>query len=101
MDRRIAGQGERCVLLVRDQQYVEIIESFTDCNTGRAALGVMFPTGREDCAYKDDLFATGWLPVTTTKVIKGDGSWMYFAPGTPGPRNMTGTQWFTRGGVFV
>jgi hypothetical protein len=96
VDRRVAGQGEKCVLLVKGQQFGEIVETHDN-----GATYVLFPDGLEDCGYQTELLADGHVPVAVTKVIKGDGTWMYFAPGPVTKINPTGTQWYTRGGVFV
>lgn len=82
------------MLLVAGQDFAEIIAS-----TVEKVLTLLKPNGEE----KRGLLAefAGWAPVTATKVVKGDGTWMYYVPGTPHKHNLSGTQWYTRGGVFV
>lgn len=92
MDRRVAGQGERCVILVRDQECAEIIQK--DGNV----LTLLRPDGTEKRGLAEEF--AGWAPVLVTKIIKAVG-WMYYAPGTVGRFNLTGTNWYTVDGVNV
>jgi hypothetical protein len=91
---RVANHDEKAVLLVNGQDYGEIIERTPD-----KVLHVLRGDGTVKRGLEEEF--TGWRLVMATKVVKADGTWMYFAPGTKGPRNITGTQWYTRGGVFV
>lgn len=96
MDRRIAGQGEACVLAMNaKQQFGEIVE------TSETHCALLLPDGQASYCSKAELASGVFTAVPATKVIKGNGEWMYFAPGVKSPRNVTGTAWFTRGGVFV
>jgi NAD(P)H-hydrate repair Nnr-like enzyme with NAD(P)H-hydrate dehydratase domain len=95
VDRRVAGQGEKCVLLVKEQQFGEVVA--TDATT----CTVLLPDGRDSFVKKSEIAEGAFSAVPATKIFKGDGTWMYFAPGTVTKINPTGTQWYTRGGVFV
>lgn len=97
MDRRVAGQGEACVLAVSatKPQFGEIVQ------TDAAFCHLLLPDGSESFVRKSEIADGTFRAVKATKVLKADGSWMYFAPGTQHKLNMTGTQWYTRGGVFV
>lgn len=94
MDRRVAGQGEGCLLLVSGQEFAEIIASTPD-----KVLTLLKPDGVEKRGMLSEF--AGWAPVPAKKIIKGDGTWMYWAPGAATKHNVTGSQWYTRGGVFV
>jgi hypothetical protein len=85
--------GEPAVLLVREQEFFEIIEKEDD------ALVLMRPTREEFCALVTDL--VGFVPVQAKRIIKPSGERMYFAPGKAHAHNYTGVTWYTTGGVHA
>lgn len=85
--------GDAAVLLVRGQEFVEVLDKEDD------ALILMKPTGEEFCALVTEL--AGFVPVQAKRIIKPSGERMYFAPGKVHAHNYTGVTWYTTGGVHA
>lgn len=83
------------MIFVRGQTPVaEIIESTAD------TVRLLFINGVESpVVTKAELAEAGFVPTLATKIIKGDGTWMYYAP-SANPLNKTQTKWFTREGTY-
>lgn len=95
MDRRVGGQGDRCVLVVdRNNQFGEVTHTDGEFCT------LLMPDGRESFCKKSEVSDGTMRAVVATKVIKADGTWMYFADST-NPENRTKTAWYTKDGVHA
>lgn len=96
MDRRIAGQGERCVLAIDAQgHFGEVIR------TDATHCYLLMPDGRESFCSKAELSEGKMRATPALKVIKPDGTWVYIGEAPKCQRNPNGTAVFSREGVFV
>ncbi len=83
--------GDTAVLLVREQEFFEVLEREGD------AVYLRYPDGREDVKLLSEL--SGFALVEAKRIEKPGGEFMYYAPGKQHQFNMTGVNWYTKGGV--
>lgn len=87
------ANGASTVLLVKDQLFFEIIRKDGNMLELLDAANQRTMTTVEDMA--------GFAPIQATRVIKGNGERVYFAPGKKHQFNMTGVTWYTKGGIHA
>lgn len=74
-DMRVAGQGERCVLLVKGDAYWEILQKVGD--------GILIQShNAQRYALASEMMADGYEGKSAVKVIKANGTWMYCVDST-------------------
>lgn len=85
--------GDAAVLLVRGQEFYEVLERESD------AVYLVAPSGEESVRLLSEL--VGFVPVEAKRIVKPSGERMYYAPGKVHAHNYTGVTWYTVGGVHA
>lgn len=74
--------------------YAEVIESAPETVT------LMYPDGEEHVVSKVEIAAEHFIPQMVGKIIRGDGSAMYWQDVAVTTHNKNGLRWFTRAGIY-
>lgn len=74
-DMRVAGQCEKCVLLVKDNAYWEVLHKVGD------GLIVQSHNAQREASWAA-MQAEGYEPKEVIKIIKANGTWMYSVTST-------------------